>query len=434
MTPGRDVRKLLSRKIYFGVQAARNGVSPRLIERAGALLNSSADDLNAHIARGLYHTHAAPKADPLAWLEEQPLLTRHELARRLAAAPKPAGRVEWKRTSGSMGTPVSIPRDMEMAAWIDAVMWALYGWHGIRPGDCHARFWGTRRGLRPLAKSLASHALNRTPISAFNLDTKSALQHYERLVRRGPVYIHGYPSAISHFVDLLTDQNVSGHDVGVRVIFSTGEVLSESVRRRLEAFFSCRVVNEYGCSESGLVGFECEYGTMHAVPVTCYPEVINESGRRVPPGQVGEVVITDLMGTVAPLLRYRLHDQAVTPEPGVCECRRALVVCNLAEGRNGSFLHLPSGRKVYSSCIAYAMPRAVRSFSARQLSIQDVEILVVPEPTADWTRVESEIVTALRDHVGQELRLSVRPVAAIKAKDLSGKLRYFEPLEGPHEP
>jgi phenylacetate-CoA ligase len=425
------MRQTLFRAIYFAIQKARNGVSPSLIERVAELLNGSADNLNLHIAQGLQRTHAAPVNDAIGWLEAQPLLSRQELVTKLSTAPRSRNRrVEWKRTSGSTGTPIRLPRDMEMSSWIDATMWALYSWHGVRPGDPHARFWGPRRGrLRHLATPLASQVLNRTSVSAFKLDPTTARRHYERMLRRRIVYFHGYPSAIGRFADLLADQGLSGSALGVRIIFSTGEMLSETTRRRLEFFFACRVVNEYGCSESGLIGFECEAGTMHTIPITCYPELVDPSGLRVRPGEAGEVIVTDLVGRSAPLLRYRLHDRGLVPSPAECRCARALPISNIAQGRVSSFVLLASGRQVYSACIAYAMPQGVRCFRARQRTLRDLEILVVPDPNVEWAQIETGIRTGVRAHLGDEVWLSIRAVTEIRETDGSGKLRYFEPLE-----
>src|SRR5690606_4680564 len=105
------------------------------------------------------------------WLRARPLVDRRTLVPIAEETGRRAGRrVEWRKTSGSTGTPFRFPKDREMTAWMDAAMWALYAWHGVRPGAPHARFWGMplERGAR-LRRTAFDRLLNRRRVSAFEL-------------------------------------------------------------------------------------------------------------------------------------------------------------------------------------------------------------------------------------------------------------------------
>src|SRR5690606_22120872 len=90
--------------------------------------------------------------------------------------------------------------------------------------------------------------------------------------------------------------------------------------------FGCRVVDEYGCTESGIIAFECPEGNRHIAGHNLYVEIIDPAtGKVVPTGEHGEVVITELHARAMPIIRYRVGDLArISTEK--CRCGRATPV------------------------------------------------------------------------------------------------------------
>ena len=415
--------------IYFGLQAVRRGVSRSMIHEAASLLDAPQDVLIQHIEQRLRSVHGAgPK--PWEWLANQPLIERSELAPVFDSlmAQKKIRRVEVRRTSGSTGTPFRFVKDIAMTAWMDAVMWATLGWWGIRPGDRHARFWGApiNRWAR-LKRSALDYILSRRRLSAFNADRANCVHFFHRLRRFRPVYAYGYPTLMMQFADYCRSQGLDGRDLRMRVVISTGELLSDQVRQSLAEFFGCRVVNEYGCTESGVLAFECEYGTLHTTPVATYPEVITPDGRPAPDGEVGEVVITDLYGAVMPLRRYRLHDRAARISGFACGCGRSLPVLQVNQGRRDNFIVTPSRGLIYDAILAYSMPTGIQRFRAFQRAVDILELRIVPAAGADPSSVVAECRKRLAEQLGSDMTIEVVVVDEIPYAT-SGKLQYFVPL------
>jgi phenylacetate-CoA ligase len=244
--------------------------------------------------------------------------------------------------------------------------------------------------------------------------------------RFGAEYAYGYPSVIRAFADECMRLGLDGAKLGIRVVISTGELLTPENRRVLSAYFGCPVVNEYGCSEAGVLGFECERGSMHVVPVAAYPEILSDEGLPVQSQDPGQVVITDLYGDVEPLMRYRLGDRAAW-KAGGCSCGRALRLLEVNSGRIDSFIRTPHRGKVYDAILAYTVPAGISQFRARQVEANLITADIVVsdgfqrEPTIDECRRAWEAA------LGPGMTVTLRAVEQIAAEP-SGKLRYFVPL------
>jgi phenylacetate-CoA ligase len=215
----------------------------------------------------------------------------------------------------------------------------------------------------------------------------------------------------------------------MKAVIVTGEQLSEAGRAGLAEFFHTRIVNEYGCTESGILAFECEVGTSHSIPFAALPEVAEVS----PDASVrvcsnGEVLVTDLFGNALPLIRYRLRDRAILPTEAPCACGRELGGLQVGIGRSGAFLQLPSGRRVYSGIVSACVPRGIQRFQARQTAPDWLEVLVVPGVGFDGDKTVRAFKSELSTALGGEVTISIEVTDTVPP-DPSGKLRHFIPLQ-----
>jgi len=92
------------------------------------------------------------------------------------------------------------------------------------------------------------------------------------------------------------------------IVVSGGAEVSSHLRANLEHCFSSRVVDTYGMTEFGLIASESSAGQLLIDTSAFAVEVIDEQGHPLPPGQVGELVISSLKNTAMPLLRYKTED------------------------------------------------------------------------------------------------------------------------------
>lgn len=410
--------------LYYGVQRLRGGVREEDVHRAIALLSGSRGDIQRYVSDRLIATHAAtvPTED---WIAIQPIQSKAEYRARNRIPPPKGIRVERRRTSGSSGQPVRFFKDLSMVAQMDAGMWAAYAQHHVHPGQRHARFWGApRAGWARATRALMDRALARRRLSAFAVSPENNRRFFETLRRFRPTYAYGYPTLISHFADDCEDMGLSGPELGIKVVISTGEVLAPSVRRRLKDFFNCSIVNEYGCSESGILAMECPSGQLHVMPWATHLEILRDQRTEDSEG-MGDVLVTDLYGRVHPLLRYRLGDRAERKQVP-CDCGHRTEVLSVGIGRSDSLIRLPDGRVVYDAIFAYTVPDTVQKFVIEQTSSAEFCAYVVP--TAGTSNQELRNVEKVwQDALGGQVRVRLTVVDEIPF-ERSGKLRYFRPL------
>ncbi len=420
-------------RLYYAVQRLRGSVTPGHVRSAAALLEAPYDVLQEHVRDRLLRLHHSP-GDPFRWLDQQPLTDREKLRSAAAALPalRQLPRVEHRHTSGSTGVPLALVKDMEMSGWMDAALWAVYAWHGIVPGIRHARFWGMPpAGMPRFRRKLVDYLCNRVRFDAFSLSPGEAIAFFHGLRRFHPVYAYGYPSLIRYFTAECTEAGLDGHDLGLRLVVTTGELLTDEQRRAIEAFFGCRVVNEYGCTESGILAFECEAHSMHLIPVAAYAQVVRPDGSATETDELGEVVVSDLYGHTRPLLRYRLHDRGVRVHDG-CRCGRALPVVRVDSGRVDSFIQTPQRGRVYDAILAYTMPASVQRFRARQVAPDHLVVELVPGEGFRPEETPAICRATLEQALGPGMRVTTHMVQHI-AHDPSGKQRYFIPLDNGRE-
>lgn len=122
---------------------------------------------------------------------------------------------------------------------------------------------------------------------------------------------------------------------GPRSLLASGEALSDELRQRLTDAWGCEVFDHYGLTESAYGGaVECAaHDGMHIREADIFLECVDVvSGRPLPPGQAGEIVLTTLTREAMPLVRYRTGDYAMIL-PGPCRCGSPLRRLGSVRGR-----------------------------------------------------------------------------------------------------
>jgi phenylacetate-coenzyme A ligase PaaK-like adenylate-forming protein len=122
-----------------------------------------------------------------------------------------------------------------------------------------------------------------------------------------------------------------------------------ALRRRIEAACGCTTFLHYGTTESGLGGAVArpEHQGCHIRESELLMEIVDPAtGKVLPDGETGEVVITTLGREAMPLLRYRSGDMAGL-ERSVCPCGGVTARLVDIRGRY-SGCALPGGSRLFS--------------------------------------------------------------------------------------
>ncbi|WP_269527056.1 phenylacetate--CoA ligase family protein [Coraliomargarita parva] len=129
----------------------------------------------------------------------------------------------------------------------------------------------------------------------------------------------GMPTFIYHLMHIAVDEGM--HWPHLKTLVLGGEKVPDGMRRKLRKLCAqldahpVRILSTYGFTEAKMAWTECGGGHgeenhgFHLYPDMGYMEVIDpESGRRVPEGEPGEIVYTQLDCRGTTVLRYRTGD------------------------------------------------------------------------------------------------------------------------------
>ena len=183
------------------------------------------------------------------------------------------------------------------------------------------------------------------------------------------------------------------------------------------------MANGYGGRDSALIAHECPQGGMHVLADAVILETLDPQGRPVPPGEPGEIVITDLYSHEAPFIRYATGDIAVLSARR-CPCGRALPLLERVEGRSNDSITSPDGRAINSLALIYSVREieGIERFKITQKTLTSFHVQLVRNARYStnseerirkgWTQLLRAPVTVTFEYL-QELPI-----------DRSGKFRH----------
>ena len=286
-------------------------------------------DVQAHPPFGTYTTH-----DDALWAERGWMLFS---------------------SSGSTG----IPRvfrysqlDRELWAWANAR--ALHAF-GIRPSDSllicagygpHVFAWGVQFAIAKMKVACIPGGGMTAEMRAMMVD------------RFKPTVLVCTPSYALHLGRVMAEKGLDPARSSVRTVLVGGEPAAgiEGTRTRLETLWGARLVEFYGCTEASphCGGYSCPASDQGPGPVTTHLmedtqiwELVDaDTGARVPEGERGLTVCTNLNSESSPQLRFLVGDYA-TFSTARCACGRTHVrAVGAFAGRADDLINL-RGIKMY---------------------------------------------------------------------------------------
>lgn len=222
-------------------------------------------------------------------------------------------------SSGTTGTPVIIPYTrQDIADW--ATQFArCYETAGITSADRIQitpgfGLWTAGMGFQAGAEKLGAMAI---PMGPGN--TEKQLKMMEDLKST----VLGATSSYA----LLLAEEISQRGIRDRLCLRKGVIGSErwgeKMRNRISNELGIEIFDIYGLTEvyGPGIGISCHaHSGMHIWEDFVYVEIIDpKTGKNLPDGEVGELVLTTLRKQGAPLIRYRTHD-LTRIVPGSCSC------------------------------------------------------------------------------------------------------------------
>lgn len=363
----------------------------------------------------------------LADLSKLPILTK-DIIRREGDRLKSENAQQLKQfsTTGSSGDPLQFYIGKARISHDVAAKWRATRWWDVDIGDSEMVAWSSPielnaqdrvRQIRDLlfrTRLLSTHAMSPEKTDQF-IDDIRAFR---------PRMLFGYPSSLTLIAQRAQDRGIRMDDLGAKVAFVTAERTYPHQRDIIEKVFNCKVANGYGGRDAGFIAHECPAGGLHITAEDIIVEIVDAEGRILPPGEAGEVVVTQLFTHDFPFIRYKNGDVA-SLDNKVCPCGRGLPLIKEVQGRTNDFLITENGGQVHDVAFAMVlrdMP-GVRQFKIVQETVTEVRLQLVVAEDFDALKQKPQIETVFRHHLGNNLQLTIDFVPKIEP-ERSGKYRY----------
>lgn len=236
------------------------------------------------------------------------------------------------------------------------------------------------------------------------------------------------PTYALRMAEVAAAEGIDLKETSVRMLIVAGEPggTIPATRARIEDTWEARVIDHWGMTETGSLGIESEdrTGGLYLLETECIAEILDqETLLPVAPGEIGELVITNLGRIGSPLIRYRTRDlvrASTAPDPAG---RKLTWLDGGILGRSDDMV-IVRGNNVFPSSIE-AVVREIPEVVEFRIELRTVramqELCVAIEPTPEAIDTANVLVERVRSALRQRLGfvIDVRAVAI-------GELPRFE--------
>ena len=233
---------------------------------------------------------------------------------------------------------------------------------------------------------------------------------------------------------LLLAEEIAKRGIADKICLKKGVIGSErwgqKTRDRIHNELGIELYDIYGLTEiyGPGIGINCKGETgMHIWDDYVYIEIIDPvTGKNLPDGEWGEIVLTTLVKEGAPLIRYRTHDISRII-PGVCPvCGSSYPRIDIVSGRTDDMMKI-KGVNVFPKQIEEILAEFRELSSEYQIHISHLEgrdtmrIYVETDGTVDFAAMAAAVAHRVKEKIGftplvKVVELGVLPRSEKKSK------------------
>jgi phenylacetate-CoA ligase len=251
--------------------------------------------------------------------------------------------------------------------------------------------------------------------------------HWDSILKLKPTHVIAVPSFLLKMIQYAEERGLDLNASGVKAALCIGEPIREddlrdnALAKRIKKDWNIELYSTYASTEMSTAFTECsEHQGGHHHPELVITEIIDEEGKAVPEGEVGELVITNLGVEAMPLIRFKTGDM-VRAHHEACPCGRSTMRLGPIVGRKGQMIKY-RGTTLYPPALANALHNfeEIESFvielKANELGLDEICLKL-----ASSTQ-EAAFIEAIKSHFQAKLRV----VPRIEFHDLAtvNKLRF----------
>ena len=264
--------------------------------------------------------------------------------------------------------------------------------------------------------------------------------HLDMIRRVQPTAVVSVPSFLAHLADKAAEAKFNLAGCGIRKAVCIGEPVREndfSLNRAglaLEKSWGAKVFSTFGVTELAASLCECEAGLGgHLHPELLYLEALDEQGRTVPDGEVGELTATTFGVEAMPLIRYRTGDFAAIHR-APCRCGRQTLRIGPIVGRKNQKLKL-KGTTIFPSALKTVLDATPEISSFVIIARRETNLSDTVEIKFSSATDPRKIIAVLKEQfqggvkvVPQITAASPAEIEKLQLPDGARKHRYFVDL------
>ncbi|MFN3919402.1 MAG: phenylacetate--CoA ligase family protein [Methylohalobius sp.] len=363
----------------------------------------------------------------LADLRRLPLMTKDDARQyrdEIVWKDAPGGVFRYT-TGGSTGEPLIFYFGRKRQAADAACRMRARRWWGVEPGDREVLLWGAPSELNATnwIKTVRDRLCNQLLLNAFEMSRAHMDEYLDLIQRFQPKILYGYASSLALLAEHAVQRGKKLKLPELKVVFATGEPLYPHQREVISRVFGAPVAAEYGARDAGLIALESPAGQLLVNSEWIVLELLDEAGKPVQDGEMGEVVITNLASEAQPFIRYRTGDMAIK-SPSPCREGRGLEVLEEVLGRSTDFIVRADGTVMHALALIYVLREVpgIKQFKIIQEAWDRLRVQIVP--TVGWQEQNAAaVISGLKQRLGQQALIQIEYSKTIPP-DPSGKYRY----------
>lgn len=283
-------------------------------------------------------------------------------------------------SSGSTGTPTKILMSYSMhQRWSACFEARIRNWAGVTNKSSRGMIGGRRVVTDANAKPpfyRYNFIEKQVYFSAYHISLKTVFNYVDAMQKYNIDYMTGY--AVSNYLLALFIKQKKLKAPKLKAVITSSEKLTPEMREVMEEVYKCKIFDSWSGVEACALVSECEYGSLHISEDVGIIEILDENGREVADGEIGEVVCTGLLNFDQPLIRYRIGDR-MTKGSGVCQCGRNMPLIKEIEGRLEDVVTGPDGRKMVRFHSLFINIDKIERAQVIQHKIDEIEIIIQNE-------------------------------------------------------
>ena len=304
-------------------------------------------------------------------------------------------------TSGSTGEPFVCYADQFQLEMRWATTFRALEMTGWTFGQKSMRLWHQTLGMsrtQVLREKMDAWFMRRKFVPAFEFTEEKVNSLLESIDNWKPFLLDGYAESLN----FISSPGFKSIVWSPKAVMSSAQQLTVQTRNNIEGKFKTKLFDKYGSREFSGIAYQCNFGSYHVQSESYIVEILVD-GRSAEPGEIGEIVVTDLNNLSVPLIRYMIGDLAREIVQKKCKCGRSSRQIGEIVGRTQALVACQNGVWLPGTFFAHFFKEydfAIKQFQVIQKEVSSFQVLVVPTPQFS-NQAWQAILNDLSEYIGQ---------------------------------